>query len=167
MAKESINKKLSRVRKPRVHISYDVEVGDAIEKKDLPFVVGVLSDLSGQPAEPLARLKDRKFVQVDRDNFDQVLAASKPRVAMGVENKLTNDGGKIGVELKFNCLDDFTPEAVAQQVDPIRKLVEARRRLNELALKINSNDKLEELLQEVVHNTEALKRLGAAAEEKK
>jgi len=167
MAKESINKKLSRVRKPRVHISYDVEVGGAIEKKELPFVAGVLADLSGQPAEPLPRLKDRKFTQVDRDNFDQVLAASKPRVTARVDNKLANDGSKIGVELKFDCLDDFTPEAVAQQVEPIRKLVEARQRLNELALKVNSNDKLEELLQEVVQNTDALKRLGAAGEEKK
>lgn len=165
MAKESIHKKLSRVRKPRVHISYDVQVGDAKEQKELPFVVGVLADLSGQPTEPLPRLKDRKFVQIDRDNFDQVLAGSKPRVACAVENKLADDGSKIAVDLQFRSLDDFAPEAVAEQVEPIRQLVEARKRLNELALKLNSSDKLEDLLQQVMQNTDALKRLGG--EEKK
>ncbi len=166
MAKESIHKKLSRVRKPRVHIAYDVEVGGAIERKDLPFVVGVLADLSGQPAEPLPKLKDRKFVQLDRDNFDQVLAGMKPRVTAKVDNKLADDGSKIGVDLEFKSLDDFTPEAVAQKVEPLRRLVEARQRLNELALKVNSSDKLDELLQDVVKNTDALKRLSAGEEKK-
>jgi type VI secretion system protein ImpB len=164
MAKESIHKKLSRVRKPRVHITYDVEVGDAIEQKELPYVVGVFADLSGQPKEALPRVKDRKFVEIDRDNFNQAMAGIKPRLTFRVPNRLANDDSQIGVELEFQHLDDFGPEAVAQQVEPIRKLVEARQRLNELALKINSSDKLEELLQDVVQNTDALKRISAAGE---
>lgn len=163
MPKESIHQKLSRVRKPRVHITYDVEVGDAIEQKELPFVVGVLADLSGQPKDALPRVKDRKFVEIDRDNFNQVLAGTKPRLAFRVPNRLANDESRLDVELEFRHMDDFGPEAVARQVEPIRKLVEARQRLNELALKINSNDKLEELLQDVVQNTEALKQISAAA----
>jgi type VI secretion system protein ImpB len=164
MPKESIHQKLSRVRKPRVHITYDVEVGDAIEKKELPFVVGVLADLSGQPREELPRVKDRKFVEIDRDNFNQALSAMNPRLTFRVPNRLANDESQLGVELEFKHLDDFGPEAVAQQVEPIRKLVEARQRLNELALKVNSNDKLEELLQDVVQNTDALKQLSTSGE---
>ena len=163
MPKESIHQKLSRVRKPRVHITYDVEIGDAIEQKELPFVVGVMADLSGQPKEALPRPKDRKFVEIDRDNFNQALAGIKPRLAFRVPNKLAKDDSEIGVELEFGHLDDFGPEAVAQQVAPIRKLVEARQRLNELALKINASDKLEDLLQEVAQNTEALKQISAGA----
>ena len=162
MPKESIQQKLSRVRKPRVHITYDVEVGDAIEQKELPFVVGVLADLSGQPKEALPRIKDRKFVEIDRDNFNQVLAGSKPRLTFRVPNRLANDDSQIGVELEFAHLDDFGPEAVAHQVEPIRKLVEARQRLNELALKINASDRLDELLQEAVKNTDALKQISTA-----
>jgi type VI secretion system protein ImpB len=163
MAKESINKKLSRVRKPRVHITYEVAVGDAIEEKELPFVVGVLADLSGQPQEALPNVKDRKFVEIDRDNFNQAMAGMKPRLSFRVPNRLKNDDSQIGVELKFKHINDFGPEAVAQQVEPIRKLVEARQRLNQLALKINGSDKLEELLQDVVQNTEALRQISAAA----
>jgi len=162
MPRESVHQKLARVRKPRVHITYDVEVGGAIEQKELPFVVGVLADLSGNPKDALARVKERKFVEIDRDNFNQVLAGTKPRLTFKVPNRLADDGSALGVELEFKDLDDFGPEAVAQQVAPIRKLVEARQRLNELALKLNSSDKLEELLQGVVRNTEALKELSAA-----
>ena len=165
MPRESVQQKLSRVRKPRVHITYDVEVGNAIEKKELPFVVGVLADLSGQPKDPLARVKDRKFTEIDRDNFNQVLAGIKPRLAYKARNAISNDGSSIGVELEFKHMDDFGPEAVAQQVDPIRKLVEARQRLHELAVKVNSSDKLEELLQDVVKNTDSLKELSSASGE--
>ena len=163
MPRESVHKKLTRVRKPRVHITYDVEVGDAIEKKELPFVVGVLADLSGKPKEALPRIKDRKFVEIDRDNFDQVLAGMKPRLTFKAPNRLANDDSQLGIELEFKNLDDFGPEAVAQQVEPIRKLVEARQRLNELAVKLNSSDQLDELLQDVVQNTEALKELSGAS----
>lgn len=163
MPRESVHQKLARVRKPRVHITYDVDVGGAIEQKELPFVVGVLADLSGNPKDALPRVKDRKFVEIDRDNFNQVLAGTKPRLTFKVPNRLSDDGSQLGIELEFKDMDDFGPEAVAQQVEPIRKLVEARQRLNELALKLNSSDKLEELLQGVVQNTEALKELSTAA----
>ena len=163
MAKESTQHKLDRVRSPRVHITYDVEVGGAIQMKELPFVVGVLGDFSGKPADPLPRIKDRKFVTIDRDNFDQVLAGMKPRLAFKVDNKLTGEENQIGVELNFKSLDDFEPEQVVNQVEPLRKLLEARRRLSDLVHKIDGNDKLEAALQEVISNTEALKKVGAAA----
>lgn len=162
MPRESLQHKLDRVRKPRVQITYDVEVGDAIEVKELPFVVGVMADLSGQPKEKLKKLKDRDFVEIDRDNFDQVLAGAKPRLTYRAANRLTDDDSKIGVELEFKSMEDFGPEAVAQQVEPIRKLVEARQRLAELAIKINSSDELDELLQDVVQNTDKLESLRKA-----
>jgi type VI secretion system protein ImpB len=160
--KESIQHKLDRVRPPRVHITYDVEIGDAIELKELPFVVGVLGDFSGKPEQPLPRLKDRKFIEVDRDNFNQVLSGMKPRLAYRVDNKLTNDGTKMNVELRFNSLEDFEPDSVVQQVEPLRKLVEARRRLSDLLSKMDGNDRLEELLQEVIQNSSAQQQLSQA-----
>jgi len=162
--KESLQHKLDRVRAPRVQITYDVEIGGAIENKELPFVVGVLADLSGKPAEALPKLMNRKFVEIDRDNFNQVLEGMKPRLAFRVDNKL---GGKedsqIAVELKFKSMDDFHPEQVAQQVEPLRKLIEARRKLSELRNKLDGNDKLDELLQDVISSTETLTSLGKEA----
>jgi type VI secretion system protein ImpB len=162
--KESLQHKLDRVRAPRVQITYDVEVGGAIENKELPFVVGVLADLSGKPAEPLPKLKDRKFIEIDRDNFNRVLEGMRPRLAFRVDNKL---GGKedsqIAVELTFTSLDDFHPEQVAAQVEPLRKLLEARRKLSELRNKLDGNDKLEELLQDVIASSDTLTRLGKEA----
>jgi len=143
-----------------VQITYDVEVGDAIQMKEIPFVVGVLGDLSGNPDEPLPKLKDRKFVEIDRDNFNTVLAGMKPRLAYKVDNKLTDDDSKIGVELRFKSLEDFHPERVAEQVTPLRKLVEARKKLSDLLGKLDGNDKLEELLKEVINSTESLEKLG-------
>jgi type VI secretion system protein ImpB len=164
MAKtESLQHKLDRVRAPRVQITYDVEVGDSIEMKDIPFVVGALSDLSGKPDEPLPKLKDRKFVEIDRDNFNNVLEAMKPRVAYKVDNKLTNDDTKIAVDLRFKSMDDFHPERVVQQVDPLRKLVEARRKLSDLLSKLDGNDRLDELLQDVISNSDSLQKLGKEA----
>ena len=163
MAKESLQHTLDRVRAPRVQITYDVEVGDAIEMKEIPFVVGVLSDLSGKPDEPLPRLKDRKFVEIDRDNFDNVLAGMKPRLAYKVDNKLTDDDTKMGVELRFKSIDDFHPERVAEQITPVRKLVETRKRLSDLLSKLDGNDRLDELLQEVISSTDSLEKLGAEA----
>ncbi|MDQ3908726.1 MAG: type VI secretion system contractile sheath small subunit [Acidobacteriota bacterium] len=158
---ESTQHKLSRVRAPRVHLTYDVEVGDAIEAKELPFVVGVLGDFSGKPAEPLPRLKDRKLIEIDRDNFDQVLAAQKPRLAFSVDNKLTNDGSKMNVELRFNSMEDFEPDKVVRQVEPLRKLVEARQRLSDLLSKMDGNDRLGELLEDVIKNSGAQQQLSA------
>jgi type VI secretion system protein ImpB len=148
------------VRAPRVQITYDVEVGDAIQMKEIPFVVGVLGDLSGIPDEPLPKLKDRKFVEIDRDNFNTVLAGMKPRLAYKVDNKLTDENSRMGVELRFKSLEDFHPERVAEQITPVRKLVEARKKLSDLLSKLDGNDKLEELLQEVLDNTESLEKLG-------
>ncbi|HKF55842.1 MAG TPA: type VI secretion system contractile sheath small subunit [Blastocatellia bacterium] len=158
--KESLQHKLDRVRPPRVHITYDVELGGAIEQKELPFVIGVIGDFSGKPDQPLPRIKERKFIEVDRDNFDQVLAGMKPRLALRVDNKLANDESKMRVELRFNSLEDFEPDKVVNQVEPLRKLVEARRRLSDLLSKMDGNDKLEELLQEVIQNTAAQKQLS-------
>jgi len=158
--KESVQHKIDRVRAPRVHITYDVEIGDAIEMKEIPFVAGVLADLSGKPDEPLPKVKDRKFVDIDRDNFDNVLAATKPRLAFKVDNKLTGDDTKMAVELRFKSLADFHPEQVVQQVEPLKKLVEARRRLSDLLSRLDGNDKLDELLQKVIADTDALHQLG-------
>ena len=161
--KQSLQHKIDRVRAPRVQITYDVEVGDAIEMKEIPFVVGVLSDLSGKPDEPLPKLKDRKFVEIDRDNFNSVLAGMKPRLAFKVDNKITNDDSKIAVELRFKSMDDFHPEQVVQQVAPLKKLVDARQKLSELLNKLDGNDRLDELLQQVVNDSESLQKLGKQA----
>jgi type VI secretion system protein ImpB len=158
--RESTQHKLDRIRKPRVHLTYDVQIGDAIELKELPFVVGVLADLSGKPEEQLPKLKDRKFVEIDRDNFNKVLAGIRPRLAFQADNTLQDDGSKLNIELRFGHMDDFSPERVAQQVEPLRKLIEARERLANLVNKMDGNDKLEELLQDVIANTEALKGLS-------
>ena len=157
---ESLQHKLDRVRRPRVHLTYDVEIGGAIQQKELPFVMGVLSDLSGKPDEPLPKLKDRKFVEVDRDNFNKVLAGMKPRLAFQADNALQGDGSKINVELRFGKMSDFEPEQVVKQVEPLRKLLEARERLSNLLNKMDGNDTLEQLLQDVVNNTDSLKQLS-------
>jgi len=163
MARKSLQHTLDRVRAPRVQITYDVEIGDAIEKKEIPFVVGVLGDYSGKPDEPLPKMKDRKFVEIDRDNFDGVLAGMKPRLAYRVDNKLTDDGSQLGVELRFKSLDDFHPERVADQVEPVRKLLEARRKLSDLMSKLDGNDKLDEILQDIMSSTESLAKLAKEA----
>ena len=160
MARESTQHKLDRVRSPRVHITYDVEIGDAIEMKELPFVMGVLADLSGKPEAPLPRLRDRKFVEIDRDNFNDVLKGMKPHLAFRVDNKLTDDDTKLGVELRFQNLDDFSPEHVAEQVEPLKKLMEVRQQLKGLLAKTDGNDRLAERLQEIISNTEKLQQLG-------
>jgi type VI secretion system protein ImpB len=161
MARESINKKLGRVRPPRVHISYDVEVGNAIELKELPFVMGVLGDFSGQPEEPLAKLKDRKFVDVTLDNFDDVMASMKPHLQFSVENKLSEDAnaGKLGVNLNFKSMDDFEPENVAKQVKPLRELLELRTKLSDLRGSLQGNDKLDEILKETIGNQDKMNKL--------
>lgn len=160
--KESIQHKIDRIRPPRVQITYDVEVGGALELKELPFVVGVLGDFVGKPEEPLPGVKQRKFVEIDRDNFDQVLAGMKPRLAFTTENKLQDDGSKMGVELKFNSMEDFEPDQVVQQVEPLRKLVEARGKLSDLLSKMDGNDKLETMLNEIISNQDKQKELSDA-----
>jgi type VI secretion system protein ImpB len=162
MGKESTQQKLSRVRSPRVHITYDVEVGDAIETKELPFVMGVLADFSGQPEQPLARLKDRKFVEVTPDNFDKVLEGMTPHVSFSVENKLSDDPtGQLKVDLRFKSLEDFEPEQVARQIKPLKELLELRTKLSDLRGSLQGNDKLDEILMETVTNTEKLEKMRA------
>lgn len=163
--KQSIQKRLQKVRPPRVQITYDVEIGDAIEKKELPFVVGVLSDFTGEsaPDRPATRLKDRKFVQVDMDNFDDVMEGMAPQASYRVRNRLSEDGGEFAVNLSFKAFDDFRPEAVVQQVEPLRKLLEARTKLSDLRNKLAGNERLEDMLAEVLSSTEKLQRLGAEA----
>ena len=160
--KESLQHKIDRVRPPRVQITYDVEVGGAIELKELPFVIGVMGDFTGKPEEPLPAFKNRKFVEVDPDNFNQVMAGMKPRLAFTVDNKLQEDGGKMGVELKFNDIDDFTPDNIVQQVEPLRKLVEARQKLGDLRSKMDGNEKLESFLEEVIGNADKQNELSDA-----
>jgi len=163
MARESTQHKLDRVRPPRVQITYDVEIGDAIEIKELPFVMGVLGDFTGQPTEPLARLKDRKFIEVNPDNFDLVMESMKPHLAFSVENKLSEDpnAGNIKVDLHFKNMDDFAPENVAKQVRPLRELLELRTRLTDLQGSMQGNDKLEELLRASVSDKDKLEKLRA------
>src|SRR6478609_9825250 len=145
MAKPSTQHKLDRVRPPRVQITYDVETGGAIEIKELPFVVGVLGDFTGNPEQPLPKLKERRFVEVNPDNFDSVLESMKPHLAFAVENKLSEDpNSQLKVDLKFKSLEDFEPEQVARQVKPLRELLELRTRLNDLRGSLQGNDKLEE-----------------------
>jgi len=163
MAKESLQKKLNRVRPPRVHITYDVHVGDAIEKRDLPFVVAVLADLSGMPEKPLPPVSKRKFTSIDRDNVDDVLKKTGPRLAFKVPNRLTEDDTKLNVELRFESMDDFSPARVAQQITPLRRLLELRNSLANLKTSLIGNEKLEGLLQEMIHSQEMLQRAGSEA----
>ena len=160
--KESLQHKIDRVRPPRVQITYDVEVGGAIELKELPFVIGVMGDFVGKPEEPLPAFKSRKFVEVDPDNFNQVLAGMKPRLAYTIDNKLQDDGSKMGVELKFNDIEDFEPDQVVQQVEPLRKLVEARQKLADLRSKMDGNEKLETMLEDIISNADKQKELSDA-----
>jgi len=161
MPRESVHKKLERVRPPRVHVTYDVEVGDAIEVKELPFVMGVMADLSGQPREPLARLKDRRFVEITPDNFDNVLESFKPHLSFAVDNQLSEDpnAGQLKVDLDFKTLDDFNPTNVARQVKPLKELLDLRTKLSDLRGALQGNDKLDELLMEAAGNTEKLDKL--------
>ena len=163
MARESTQQKIDRVRTPRVQITYDVEIGDAIELKELPFVMGVLGDFTGQPVEPLPRLRDRKFVEVNPDNFDQVLEGMKPHLAFSVENKLSedSDAGQLKVDLKFSSLDDFNPENVAKQVKPLKELLDLRTRLSDLRGTLQTNEKLEEALMDAIKDTGKMDKLKA------
>ncbi len=161
MARESTQHKIDRVRPPRVQITYDVEIGDAIELKELPFVMGVLGDFTGQPVEPLPRLRDRKFVEVNPDNFDQVLEGMKPHLAFSVENKLSedSDAGQLKVDLKFASLDDFNPENVAKQVKPLKELLDLRTRLSDLRGTLQTNEKLEEALMDAIKDSNKMDKL--------
>lgn len=161
MAKaESVQKRLQRVRPPRVQMSYDVEVGGASAKKELPFVMGVVGDFGGKSEVEKKRLKERNFVDINQDNFDAVMKGVEPRAAYQVPNTLSGDGSRFAVDLKFRAMGDFRPEAVAAQVEPLRKLLEARNKLADLRNKLSGNDKLEDILGEVLNNTTQMAELG-------
>lgn len=157
---DSIHEKLKRVRKPRVHITYDVETEGGAEVKELPFVVGVLGDFSGDPSEELKPLRDRKFIQIDRENFDQVMRRMAPGLRLRVENTLKGDGSEMPIELKFNSMDDFEPGRIVEQVEPLRRLMETRNRLRDLMAKADGSEKLETLLEQILQNDEKLDGLA-------
>lgn len=158
----STQHKLDRVRPPRVQITYDVEIGDAIEKKELPLVVGILSDLAGKSLKDQGKLGERRFVEIDRDNFNDVMASIAPRATLQVKNTLAKDDSQINVELNFNHIDSFSPVELVKQVAPLNKLLVARNRLRDLLTKLDGNDRLDQLLFEIVANTEGLEQLKAA-----
>lgn len=156
----SVQKRLQRVRPPRVQMTYDLEIGDSVENKELPFVMGVVGDFGGNSENEQKRLKERSFVGVDHENFDEVLKGVEPRATFRVPNELGAEGGKLTVDLRFKAMDDFRPEAVVQQIEPLRKLLEARTKLADLRNKLAGNDKLEDILNDVLNSTEKLAELG-------
>ena len=160
MPAESQHQKLNRVRKPRVHITYEVETEGAQVVKELPFVVGVMGDFSGDPTEKLDPLKERKFIQIDRDNFNDVLKRMTPGLNLRVDNTLADDGSEMSVNLKFDKIEDFEPANVVAQVEPLRKLMETRDKLRDLATKIDRSDDLEEVLEQVLSDEDQLKQLS-------
>lgn len=161
MAKrESVQRKLQRVRPPRVQLTYDVEIGDAKEKKELPFVAGVIGDFAAQSVKAGVKMKDRRFVQIDVDNFDDVLKGIEPRCSFHVRNTLDAESGKLSIDLTFKSMQDFHPESIVQQVAPLKKLLEARAKLSDLRNKMAGSDRLEDLLGEVLSNTEKLHKMG-------
>lgn len=168
MTSESLQHTLDRVRRPRVQITYDVETGGAMEKKELPFVVGVMADLSGHPIQEPKALKERKFIPIDRDNFNDVLEKATPRLAMRIYNRLTDDDSQLAVELSFKNMDDFEPAQVAGQIPALKKLLDVRLRLSELLGKMEGNDQLDHLLTKVIEDSQNAKsladELGATAE---
>jgi len=157
---ESVQQKLKRVRAPRVHITYDVETEGAEVRKELPFVVGVMGDFSGKPYEPLKPLRDRKFIQIDRDNFDDVMQRMTPGAEFKVDNTLAGDDTQLAVALKFKSMDDFEPAAIVDQVEPLRKLLAVRNKLRDLMSKVDRSEELESILEEVLQNTEKLDELS-------
>lgn len=157
---ESVHGKLSRVRKPRVHITYEVETEGATVVKDLPFVVGVMGDFSGNPTEPLKPLKDRKFVSIDRDSFNDVMKRMTPGVEMRVANTMADDGSEMAVKLKFSSMEDFEPAKIVEQVEPLRKLLDTRNRLRELMSAVDRADGLEGELEKLLQDSEQLQKLA-------
>ena len=156
---DSVHDKLKKVRKPRVHITYDVETEGAVEVKELPFVVGVMGDFSGDPTEPLAPLRERKFIQIDRDNFDQVIRRMAPGLQYRVENTLAGDGSEMVVNLKFQSIEDFEPGRVVEQVEPLRNLLATRNKLRDLMTKADGSEQLENLLESILKDPAQLDRL--------
>lgn len=162
---ESTQHKLSRIRPPRVQITYDVEVGGATQTKELPLVVGILADLAGEPVAPQPRLKERKFIQIDRDNFDEVMASYHPRLKLTVDNRLQQDGQPLSLELQFERMEDFHPLQLVQRIEPLRRLLTVRQRLVDLIAKLDGNEQLNALLQTLLTDASSLQQLKAELEQ--
>jgi type VI secretion system protein ImpB len=157
---ESIHDKLKRVRKPRVHITYDVETNGALDKKEIPFVMGVMGDYSGDNTETKKQLKDRKFSQIDRDNINEVMSNISPQLNMKVDNTLANDGSEMQVNLNFKTMEDFEPHKVVEQVEPLKKLLDTRNKLRDLLTKADRSDALETVLEKILSDSEAMAALS-------
>ena len=160
----SIHDRLKRVRKPRVHITYDVETDGAVLEKELPFVVGVMGDFTGDSTKPLKPLKDRRFVQIDKDNINEVMRNMSPGLNLKVENTLENDGSEMAVNLEFNSMEDFEPASIVDQVEPLKKLMDTRNQLRDLMTKIDRSEELEGIMEKVLQNTDDLDELAKALE---
>ncbi|MDR0640342.1 MAG: type VI secretion system contractile sheath small subunit [Holosporales bacterium] len=156
---ESRQHTLGRIRKPRVHITYDVEIGDAIEKKELPFVVGIMADLSGHPEVPLSILKNRKFVEIDRDNFAEIMEVIHPRLVIRIANKLSDETPEVSVELLFKNMTDFEPQNIAKNIPNLAALYSRRTALKNLITKMDGNDALEALLNQLMRDRDSLDKL--------
>jgi type VI secretion system protein ImpB len=157
---ESIHEKLKRVRKPRVHITYEVETEGAEILRELPFVVGIMGDFSGDPTQQLKPLSERKFIQIDRDNFNEVMARMTPGLNLRVDNKLADDGSQMAVSLQFNSIEDFEPARVAEQIPALKALLETRSKLRDLMSKVDRSEQLESLLEQILTNENELKSLS-------
>ena len=157
---ESIHEKLKRVRKPRVHITYEVETEGAEILRELPFVLGIMGDFSGDPTQQLRPQSERKFIQIDRDNFNEVMARMTPGLNLRVDNKLADDGSQMAVSLKFDSIDDFEPARVAEQVPALKALLETRNKLRDLMSKVDRSEQLESLLEQILTNENELKSLS-------
>jgi type VI secretion system protein ImpB len=157
---DSIHDKLKRVRKPRVHITYDLETNGSIVEKEIPFVMGVMGDYSGDNAEGKKSLKDRKFSQIDRDNFNDIMTKVNPQLRMKVANLLENDGSEMSASLDFKTMEDFEPHRIVEQLEPLKKLMDTRNKLRDLLTKADRSEDLEAILEDVLSNTNALSSLS-------
>lgn len=157
---DSIHDKLKRVRKPRVHITYDLETNGSIVEKEIPFVMGVMGDYSGDNVDNKKNIKERKFSQIDRDNFNDIMSKVNPQLRMKVENMLEGDGSEMSVNLDFKNMEDFEPQKIVEQIEPLKKLMETRNKLRDLLTKADRSEDLELILEDVLSNTAALSSLS-------
>lgn len=157
---DSIHDKLKRVRKPRVHITYDLETNGSVVEKEIPFVMGVMGDYSGDNADSKKPLKERKFSQIDRDNFNEIMSKVNPQLRMKVENLLEGDGSEMSLNLDFKNMEDFEPHRIVEQLEPLKKLMDTRNKLRDLLTKADRSEELESILEDVLSNTNALSSLS-------
>lgn len=161
---KSVHDKLAKIRKPRVHITYDVENNGQTEKKEIPFVVGVMGDFSGNPTKELKAFKDRKFIQIDADNFNEVMNKMSPGLNLKVKNTLAGDDSSMAINLTFNSIEDFSPDNIAKQVEPIRNLIEIRTKLKDLLSKADRSENLDAILETILKDDEQLQKFSKELE---